>query len=1333
MSKTSQFPAHRGFALVATLSLMVLLAILAVGLLSLSAVTLRSSGQGAAQAEARANARMALMVAIGELQKQMGPDQRISANADILSGSDVNHPHWAGVWDSWIAGPLPETRNPNYPSAPSHQQTIGSQPDDSMRPAYARKNDHFRSWLVSLKPSEAIDPATPETLSLTGEPMPGKSSEAVLLVGPGSLGTSAVGRDSVSARLLPVMRGSAPGGRYGWWVGDESQKARITNDSYHGQQLTNAQKIFRSQVPGSTGTSTLPGFGNMLPSQQVKLDLLPSLGSVDLVPGISQVPVGAGGVRASQGNFHDITLFSHKVLADVREGGMKRDLSAILERVIDPSEVYNIQSVPGLESQFRRAASIKPASSDSPGGDEFMLYRFDDMSRSFSPTGEAGVPIQDLAAYYQLYDHQRDGWKGGIQFSSQDSSPPNNLLGSGVMVSNPDYGETKSDYDNYLRQHSAIYRSVYPVKIEFIASYITEPILPVPTDPNADKYRLRIGFTPAVTFWNPNNVPVVMNKGNPDRASIMFREHPAPLQLTFTKSAGYNGSAVGDPVTVQLNRITANQQSELYTLFISGNNPTVFQPGETKVFSMRHTSGTDAEMGSSYVDYQLRGGRGSYTFSEAFQPFLEIVPGWNPDKFTRPNVTVSANTRRDTTVLTFKETDYISTSIGIGTGREFATDFTQKSRHGRNAPGVMWHYRSYEIRSRMFPGGNPNFMVFSPYRTSFISAGIPPLGNNLANTAFNNIVIPPRRGQILVDSMRDPMNPSDDLPQAFFYYGMKAATEVHESNHATPAAGIGSGRRFPSRPFTHSTVMKPEFIDTVAGGSLYNIGWNWYFTPLNNLLDVEIPISRDNHGYYGGGYTAENGTTHVVQQELPVTAPISIASLSHAHLSGYSLSSEGAAAGYNGLQNLNASEAFRRNTALGFGGLAPRTLQAIGNSYAHPNIPKDKAITTWNRVFFQSTATPVPTPVPFADHSYLANKALWDDFFFSSITPVPADNPIYGSSPKSVADVANGFFFSDEPLPNRRMLPYAGNLDRDRLAELVGEYETFKGGFADKIAANLMVEGPFNVNSTSVRAWKTLFSSLKGKPVSYLDTQDSVSNRIKISEHTPEGVPVSMGSLPNDKPHTGSSSDPSDVEQWRGSREITDKEIDELAQAMVGQVRLRGPFLSLSEFINRRLDPNSAELSLRGALQAAIDDEDCTINAGFRNDLRRFSNRESAYVGAVFPEAAEGPIAYGSAAYVDQADILRNLGTQLTARGDTFVIRAYGDSLDVKGNVLSRAWCEAVVQRVPDYVDPRSHNDTSGIGDTPETKQSELTSDANRAFGREIQIIAFRWLNPSEI
>ncbi len=64
----------RGFALVVTLTLMVLLSILALGLLSLSSVALRTTGIRSDASIARANARVALSLAIAEIQKHAGPD-----------------------------------------------------------------------------------------------------------------------------------------------------------------------------------------------------------------------------------------------------------------------------------------------------------------------------------------------------------------------------------------------------------------------------------------------------------------------------------------------------------------------------------------------------------------------------------------------------------------------------------------------------------------------------------------------------------------------------------------------------------------------------------------------------------------------------------------------------------------------------------------------------------------------------------------------------------------------------------------------------------------------------------------------------------------------------------------------------------------------------------------------------------------------------------------------------------------------------------------------------------------------------------------------------------
>lgn len=59
---------------------MILITVIAVGLLTLSSISLHSSSNAAAQQQAQANSRLALMLALGELQSGMGPDRRISAS-----------------------------------------------------------------------------------------------------------------------------------------------------------------------------------------------------------------------------------------------------------------------------------------------------------------------------------------------------------------------------------------------------------------------------------------------------------------------------------------------------------------------------------------------------------------------------------------------------------------------------------------------------------------------------------------------------------------------------------------------------------------------------------------------------------------------------------------------------------------------------------------------------------------------------------------------------------------------------------------------------------------------------------------------------------------------------------------------------------------------------------------------------------------------------------------------------------------------------------------------------------------------------------------------------
>ena len=95
--------------------------------------------------------------------------------------------------------------------------------------------------------------------------------------------------------------------------------------------------------------------------------------------------------------------------------------------------------------------------------------------------------------------------------------------------------------------------------------------------------------------------------------------------------------------------------------------------------------------------------------------------------------------------------------------------------------------------------------------------------------------------------------------------------------------------------------------------------------------------------------------------------------------------------------------------------------------------------------------------------------------------------------------------------------------------------------------------------------------------------------------------------------------------------------------------------------------------------------------------------------------------AWGALGFLTQADVLQFLGPALSARSDTFVVRAYGSSTAADGTVEAEAWCEAVVQRLPEPVAP----DSTGLN--PE--RDEASAD----FGRHFEIKRFRWLAKDEI
>jgi hypothetical protein len=274
-----------------------------------------------------------------------------------------------------------------------------------------------------------------------------------------------------------------------------------------------------------------------------------------------------------------------------------------------------------------------------------------------------------------------------------------------------------------------------------------------------------------------------------------------------------------------------------------------------------------------------------------------------------------------------------------------------------------------------------------------------------------------------------------------------------------------------------------------------------------------------------------------------------------------------------------------------------------------------------------------------------------------------------------------------------------------------------------KASAWQMMQGAFNINSTSVPAWKAMLASVHdpealcnlinaGGNTSALDDLNAVKDgSARISRfRLPASPSVDGGAAPG-------------AAYWLGPREYDDKQLETLAENIVEQVRLRGPFLSMAEFVNRQL--GSDETAQRGALQQAIDDSDLnldtavTANAGYEIGSALVVDYKYAN-----PAAGAGSSYQGAPGYLSQADLLSVLGNAATPRSDTFTIRGYGEALDPKGKILATATCEAVVQRFPEWID--SH-------EAVELPVAALQTEANKKFGRRFQMVSFRWLNSKEV
>ncbi len=555
-------------------------------------------------------------------------------------------------------------------------------------------------------------------------------------------------------------------------------------------------------------------------------------------------------------------------------------------------------------------------------------------------------------------------------------------------------------------------------------------------------------------------------------------------------------------------------------------------------------------------------------------------------------------------------------------------------------------------------------------------------------------------------------------------------------------------RNAPMTPYFLSDRAQQAQLFGYDGKAHTPVGWVQAQRVLSgsDLLDAKLPTTADKKGAFWGASIddANGGKSNIILYSIPRRPLLSL-------------------------------------SQLGTVAFAEKSTDAditVGSSFAHPGIGDLTRIVEWPgpRDSFpseSSLAADVKGPVPElgyvgkhmaslvlrnrtdvrTDHAFAANFTLWDAFYFSGLNlqansfshldgtskdwpNAGADLPIDSSvaiaqkasmtaaglsDPKSFAAYKLALNEGKSLLANKRMVyipdgkaSYTTNNAYQTTLKLPeSEFPNPK-----YLARNSLYDGGFNVNSTSRAAWKAVLAGMKGQALPDATNKATGTALTKFAR--------AFGTAPD---KTGS--DP-----WTSYRELDDNQIDALAGAVVDEVRTRGPFMSLADFINRRLI-NDDNFGLTGALQAAIDkattggkslNEDAIAAAGgtfsapasvsaqgedpnthlfgelrgtafYTGGRKNWWKETSAYpkipnnkrfpsLRAMGVKNDESKVVAGLGApgIITQMDVLNSIGPNLTARSDTFVVRAYGEALDDAGNVIGKAWVEVVVQRTAEYV-----------------------------------------------
>jgi hypothetical protein len=1171
--------AEGGFALVVVVSLMVLLLLLAVSVLSLATISVRQTNTNDAMLEARSNARMAMMIAIGELQESLGPDRRISARASILARDDrvgVSLP--SGNPRAWWVG------------------AAGTDPNFGLDATTAVSADNpAAKWLIS-----GLDPTVSAAAQL------GQTFEKpVIMYDEQSIDLALTGGHPLEAGIVEVD-GAKPGriGGYAYIVDDEGLKAALVPT---GAQLVNTDSPAAESdlTPGAYDLSILEGMNSLAGNPLSNYAKILSTNDLALIGGESDL---AANKRFS------FTTYSRGILCDVRNGGLKRDLTVAFEDDSTFAEVFP-RGTGNYTADYLCIHADKLAASPELQQNGYIHW---EIFKDFYNTKRHLKTAPDGMVYLDPLRYSKDGPFLSYTFNGT-VNPRHDPLGAGSSKGSlftagrlgpHDIGDAEFFHLNGpYPELPGIPYGIYQVQ---------------PSNPRTPKNHGEFIHSPVIPILQRFQANAWMEQLNETTIRThcqMWSSHYNPYNVGL-----YVAGDTGGPRMLGTPSIRPTSDA--------------LRAGNQRRFRYLHENqnATGDRMASTTIDGVDMNG---YKFEFHAKEQVMLQPGRSHALAYEDATQIGVDAIQDGFLYSEKVKDLTVQSV-----------YRDIQYVSRDASTGQWDVpenlpASYDMTINMF------------LINSSMCHGVDDNNGGPGNFELHQTFWAPFAWE--------KMSRWGGKPGRTFDLGTVTAETLNENLMASLGFNLRTTRESDGiRPLVDANIRC--LFGNTRWDSPLNLPLLAAYSPENGgamdemVMQMSTVDAPKGYTYWGAGRDPAFGYERVILFDIPRTDLSSLGQLQHA----------------------------------GAGRFSYEPTYIVGNSYANPRISQ----TNWKETVRDTFSTdarglaqfPILDPFNLYDASYLVNEVLWDGYTFTTI-PQVADNVGSLAEPAVTdahfEDLATG----DAKMANARHLPYSPSGSRFDRATLQAPSNRANGtGAFYHNAGHVLVDGAFNVNSTSVDAWEAFLSSTHSLPFAQMDE----NGRIDSFE------PTAAVRFPRVQSVFGQGCGTADLDEnfWTGFRELEQTEVRALAEAVVEEIGKRGPFLSLADFVNRKLE--AGEPGEAGALQAALDR---TVNADLDNDFG-LGDQAAAFPGQLL-----------------QGDILQALAPRMTVRSDVFTIRTYGESVSERtGKVLARAWCEAKVQRFPDPID------WGGGGDA----LRELSKPSS-PFGREFRLISFRWLNPAEL